>query len=478
MTFVSAVEATIRRQGLLCAGDRVVVAVSGGPDSMALLTALVELRERLGLWLTAAHLDHGLRDAAGGDARFVATQAAALGMAATIARADVAAERRGGESVEAAARRVRYAFLARVADEAEAGKVAVGHTADDQVETILEGLLRGGELGALCGMPVARPLAPSSRATVIRPLLDVRRQEVLAFLAERGVAFRTDESNADPAFERNAVRHELLPVLRERLGQGFDKVLLELAERARELSAVVAREAAALVGAEDGAARLDAARLAAAPRVIRREAIRRACTAVEGPGEVRRRAIDGAERLLTGRSGREADLGRGLVARRSYGELVVTRRAAEPPQASASLDVPGRVELPEVGLWVSAEALSAAPGEVRNCDRWQEVVDLDRVGERLIVRTRRPGDRFEPLGVAGSKKLKDLLIDARVPRAERERTLVVEGRGGIVWVVGLRLAERAKVTPDTRRFARLRAGPLAREERSESEPQTKADERG
>ena len=454
-----AVSTTIGCHGLLCAGDRVVVGVSGGPDSMALLTVLVELRERLGLAPWVAHLDHGLRAAASSDARFVAGEAARLGLPATVEARDVAASRRGGESVEAAARRVRYAFLGRVAFEAGATAGAVGHTADDQVETIVMGLLRGGALGALRGMPIARPLGPGSAATLVRPLLELRRRDVLAFLAERGVSFRTDETNADTSLERNAVRRELLPALRERLGEGLDAVVLGLVEPARELSAGVASAASALVASDGRSARLAVERLLGVPRLVRRAAVRLACSAVGGPGEVRRRALDAAEGLLSGPSGRSASLGRGLVARREYGALVVCRREAR-AVAAVALAVPGRVELPGAGLWVSAERVAGPPERLADADRWEEVVDLDRVGERLVVRTRRAGDRFAPLGAGGTKKLKAFLIDAHVPRAERERTLVVEGRGGIAWVVGHRLDERAKVTAATRRALRLRAGPL------------------
>ncbi|MFW6164106.1 MAG: tRNA lysidine(34) synthetase TilS, partial [Planctomycetota bacterium] len=432
-TLVRTVEATVQRHGLLDAGDRVVAAVSGGPDSMALLAAVLALRERLGLWVCVAHLNHGLRPAAADEARFVTDHARRLGLAPRVEEADVAAARRGGESIEAAARRVRYAFLERVATEVSASAVATGHTADDQVETIVEGLLRGGGLKALAGMPVQRPIARGSDVRVVRPLLTVRRREVLRLLDEGGVAYCTDESNVDTAFERNAVRHELLPLLRERLGQGLDDQLLSLAAVARELSVVVEGAAVEMLVVNGSEARLDVERLRAVPRLVRRAAFRRACEAVAGPGEVRRGALDGAEGLLRGGSGRQADLGRGVVARRRHGDVVVTRGRAAAPQAESVLPVPGRVEVPQVGVWVSAEPLAAVPARVPDAGPWEEVADLDKAGERLTVRTRRDGDRFEPLGLGGSKKLKDFLIDERVPRAERARTLLVEGRKGIVW---------------------------------------------
>jgi tRNA(Ile)-lysidine synthase len=462
--FTNSVLAAIRSDDLLRAGDRVVVAASGGPDSMALLEVLAELRERLGLWLCVAHLNHGLRGTeAEADAGFVAARAAELGLPARLGQADVAGERhRGGGSLEAVARRVRYGFLARVAEETGAAKVATGHTADDQVETILEGLLRGGGLGALCGMPCRRPMAGAARATLVRPLLDVRRAQVLAYLAERGVGYRVDASNADMAFERNAVRHELLPALEGRVGPVLRGDLLGVARRARVLAAVVEREAGRLVDGGSGEARLGVESVAAAPRLVRRAAVRLAYQRAGGRGELRRRAIDAVEGLLGGGSGRQVDLAGGLVARRRYGELHLARPGDAGPVVDAVLTVPGRVEVAEAGLWVEAEEMPAgqsAPPYAAG-DPWVEVVDLDRVGARLAVRTRRAGDRFQPLGLGGSKKLKDFLIDQRVPRDERGRTLVVAGREGIAWVVGLRVDERAKVGAGTRRLVRLRAGRL------------------
>jgi len=503
--FAERVLGTVREQALLSAGDRVVVAVSGGPDSMALLEALVELGERLGLSLWVAHLDHGLRGpAAAADAEFVAARAAALGLPAKRGRADVAAERRRrGGSIELAARRVRYEFLGRVAAEVGATKVAVGHTADDQVETILEGLLRGRELRALAGMPASRTLEPGSGVRVVRPLIERTRPEVLGYLAERGAGFRTDESNEDVSFERNWIRHEVLPRLEERSGGGLREALLGLVGRARELADLVEAEGRRLVrrgegelpkrkeafttdhtedtdqktgekaerrGSQEWRLRVD--EMASRPSLVRRAAVRHGFAGVAGAGELAWRAVDAVEELLAGGSGREVRLPGGVVARRSYGEIVLCREGrGRRPMGERVLTVPGRVEAPEVGLWVEAEVANDEwrmthdeweKGGRRMGDRgrWEEVVDLERVGTELVVRTRRAGDRFEPLGLGAAKKLKDFFVDERVPREERERMLVVEGRLGIVWVVGRRLDERAKVTPATRRVAVLRAGPL------------------
>ena len=472
--FPEKVAATIECHELLRTGDVVAIAVSGGPDSMALLHALFELREHFGVLLRVASLNHMLRGhASADDALFAVEHARSLGLPSKLGDADARAERvRRGGSLEMAARRARYDFLEGVAAEWSASKVALGHTADDQVETILLRLLRGGELAALRGMPIARPLSPTSNATLIRPLLDVTRAEVLDFLASRRIPWRADATNADRSFLRNWVRHELLTALEARGGAALRATLLRAAEHARTLLDLAGAQASQLLTVGTGGARLDSACLAAAPRLVRREAIRRGYAAAGGRGDLTRRALDATERLIESRAGRSAWLAGGFVAERCYGALLLRPRAAPAPKVSLPLAIPGRIEVPQLGFWLDATPvdcqLPSADCRLPTADclraakenPWEEVVDLDVVGDSLEVRTRRPGDRFVPLGLGAATKLKDFLIGQRVPRAERDRLLLVVGREGIAWAVGLRLDERAKVTPATRRAARLRAGPL------------------
>jgi tRNA(Ile)-lysidine synthase len=444
--------AAIRCHDLLRPRERVVVAVSGGPDSMALLHVLLELREGLALDLHVAHLNHGLRGrAADDDAAFVAEQARAAGLPITVERGEP-----GSGSIEHAARRVRYGFLAGVARDVGASAVAVGHTADDQVETIVEGLLRGGGLSALQGMPICRALADGVR--VVRPLLAARRGDVLDYLSSVGIPWREDASNADLAFERNHVRHVLLPALEERL-PGLREELLATADRAESLWTAVERLGRELAVCDKSGAMLATCPLGAVPQLVRRAAVRAAYKAAGGTGDLRRRAMDAVMNLGEGGSGREVALAGGMVARRDYDSIVLTRRSARSGEVRVPLAVPGRVDVPEAGLWVEAVPVDAAPAP-DGATPWAETADREQVGERLTIRTRRPGDRFEPLGLGGRKKLKDFLIDERVPRPERERQLVVTGDRGIVWVVGRRLDDRAKITPATRSFVRLRAGRL------------------
>lgn len=465
---VGIARATIQQQALLAEGDRVVVAVSGGPDSMALLDVLVLLRAELGLWLCVAHLNHGLREAAAADAECVAARAAELGVAFHGGACEVLAEQDAhGGSIEMAARRARYAFLGEVAAEAAANRIATGHTADDQVETVVLGLLRSGSPECIAGMPAARPLEPGSEVTVVRPLLDATRDDVLHHMGRRGLAYCEDETNADASFARNAVRHHVLPLLSASDGE-FRQTVLRATRKMRQLLDVMDATADLVVRGRDGRARVAVASVQVLHGLGLGRVMRKAFAIVGGRGEVALAAMHGVAALCEGGSGREAHLPDGVVVRREYEDIVFLkpgprRVAAVQGRGRAlrhRLPVPGRVPVPEGSVRLYAQTFVRRPRRWPEDDPWEEIVDLDRISGPLVVRRREAGDRFVPLGMTGTKKVKDFLIDERVPREERERVLVVEGPHGIAWVVGLRLDDRVKVTPQTRRYARLRAAEL------------------
>lgn len=251
---VQAVVGTIRRHGLLPEGSvRVVVGLSGGPDSVALAAILRELAggRRYRSELVLAHLNHGLRPSARRDEAFVRQLADAWTLPVVIRSAAIGREAKvAGVGIEEAARRARYAFLDEVAREAGAPIVAVGHHLDDQAETVLMNVLRGSAIRGLAGMPIRRPLAPGSPATLIRPLLEVSREEILSYLAARHLAFMDDETNRSPAMLRNRLRHELLPLVERQYVPGFSRRLVQLADHARVVQDDLSARAAA---AWDGA---------------------------------------------------------------------------------------------------------------------------------------------------------------------------------------------------------------------------------
>ena len=319
---------------LLFPRARVVVAVSGGADSVALLHALVSLRPAWKLVLHVAHLDHGLRDGSREDAAFVRALAAAWDIPCTAARQDVrAACERGGWSLEDGARRVRYAFLLGVANEQRASHIALAHTADDQAETVLMRLVRGCGIVGLSGIPVKRRV---EETWIVRPLLDVWRREVLAYLTDAGLTFREDPSNRDLRFVRNRIRHELLPLLERNYNPNIKQALTQLAEQnhwdAAYLQDAAGRQwkrAVKLPTASHGRreAAISIAAFQRQPKAIQRQLMRQAVQRVHGETvQLEFRHWVEAERLFAARPvGTRVDLPGGVQLRREKERVICAR---------------------------------------------------------------------------------------------------------------------------------------------------------
>ncbi len=452
------------------AARTVVVGLSGGPDSTALLAALAEARQSLAIDPLAAHLDHGLRSAeeAAADAAAAEALAARLSVPLVTGQADAAAESRG--SLEAAARAVRYRFLGAVASARRAVAVAVGHTRDDQVETVLLRLVRGTGVAGLGGMEGRRPLKEAGPAGILlRPLLEVSRAQVLRYLEARALSWRDDPTNAERRFLRNRLRHDALPALRAAAGRDVDGALLRLADQARAASATIDRLAARLLHeAADGPRRWRRAPLTAAEPAVRQRAL-----VVLSGFAVEARHVEALERIA--RAGRGAVALPGGVRVVAVAEHLLlaeteTETDLEPAQGSDSgaaapvpLDVPGQAHDPRAGLTFTARRLPrsrAGAPETAN-PATHALLDADRAQGRLEVRRRQPGDRFWPLGASGHRTLKRFYIDRRIPRSHRARVPVVTLDGRPIWIVGYRIDERLKVTPSTAEVLELRASDAA-----------------
>lgn len=447
------VERTIAENHLLERGDRVLVAVSGGADSVALLAGLRALASLWGIQLEVAHLDHRLRDDSVEDAHFVERLARTWGLPVTVASVDAGAYARSHRlSIEAAARDVRYAFLSRTANERGCNKVAVGHTADDQAETLLLRILRGARPG---GMRTKRALG---ERVLIRPMLDVWRSDVRAFLQQEGLRWREDPSNLDKTRLRNRIRHDLIPTM-----QGYiPQVRLRLKQTADVLAAedevleAAATEAQArLVRAEGGAVLLSRGKLLQEPLAIRQRVIRRAIATAAGT--IRRLKFVHVEEVL--RLAGAAAPGRldlpGLAVVVRGDDVILLRRVKDevPPAAEYVVPLHGRLEATSLGLIIESEICSS---ELVNFGDGAVYLDADKVGSTPRLRAWRPGDRFRPIGMMGTKKVGDFLTDVKAPPEVRRRVPVVVAEDGtIVWVVGWRVAEEARVTSQTRRILRM-----------------------
>jgi tRNA(Ile)-lysidine synthase len=418
---LSTVLRTIAGHALFARGDRVIVAVSGGPDSMALLHVLWELRDRLGLTLEVAGVDHGLRPAAADELNLVRARAEALGLPFVGLAVDVARHRRGA-GLQDAARRARLGALTELATERGARRVALGHQADDQAETVLFRIVRGTGLTGLQGIPYRRD-------PFVRPLLDLPRAEILRYLRRRSIPFVADPSNADLRFARARIRHRHLPALAE--------------ENPRVAEALVALAAAARAGrpARDSSRAPDA-------------------EPVPGAEPVLSRRVAAVVDRLRARGGTAAvDIAGGRRVEVSYGAVRVGARAlvprSAPPRAPVLIDGPGTYR------WMSGTAGAAGMLDVKE-GTWRRTrsaggltaeFDADRLAWPLTARARKSGDRMRPRGGRGSRKLSDLMIDARIARSVRAALPVVtSAHGELLFVPGLRPAESARPTARTKRI--------------------------
>jgi tRNA(Ile)-lysidine synthase len=442
----------INRHQLIASGELVVVGVSGGPDSVALLHMLLQLRESLGFRIHAAHVHHGLRSEADLDQDLVEAICRDWQVPYSLHRVDVAAmARKEKMSVEEAGREARYRFLEDTRQQLGGHKVATAHHRGDQAETVLLHLIQG--TGAL-GLQGILPL----RDRIIRPLLDVTQSEIMEYLQTNDLPYRIDCSNFDNNYLRNRIRWELLPFLEESFNPAMVDVLCRLAEVMKEENHYwekqVRKAMDELVTDEEGshlavrAESIEEMPLALQRRFVH-QILRRAGS--------RRVTWDDVERVidLLSRQGsdRRVPVSGGKWVRKSYEVLEFGTEKAAMTGFSYQLEVPGRTEIKEIGLLVSTRLLSEEPTTTPD---ETAVFDWESLKKPLIIRSRRPGDRFWPRGLGGSQKLKKYLIDKKVPVAERDRIGILAGGDEIYWIIGHRRDERGQVNPHTRKFLEVR----------------------
>lgn len=447
----------------------VLAGVSGGADSLCLMVALTQL----GFPVIVAHFDHQLRPDSAADAAVVEREASRLGLAFASGSADAGAfARQERLSIEAAARTLRYRFLFAQARAAGAQAVAVGHTADDQIETVLLHLLRGSGLTGLAGMDYRRVLPEwDADIPLVRPLLDFWRADTEAFCAEHNLHAVTDMTNADTAYARNRIRHELIPLL-ETYNPQVRQALWRMAR-------TLAGDAAVVRGVVDdawetcahsqgaGFARLRLPELQAQPAGVQRGLVRRAAgEAAPLPDGLDFDAVERALALVREpAAGVQVELADDLRAWVEGDLLVLARKDAvlpteqfsQMPDGCDAVELPlsGSVHLP--GGWMITVEIADIPDRVP-ADTWLAYLDADALNGPLSVRCTRPGERFQPFGMDGrSMKLSDFWTNAKVPRRLRARWPLVTCGEAVVWVTGLRIAHPYRVTQSTRRVVVLRA---------------------
>ena len=452
---IEKVRQTVRRHGMLVGGETVLVAVSGGADSMALLHALKTLTRDWSLSLHVLHIHHGIRPESDDEAAFVERVAGAWGLPVTVERLHGLSLE--SPSLEAEARSARYAVFRRWAEQLAADRVALGHTGDDQAETVLMRLLQGAGPRGLSGIPPVR-------GRYIRPLIEVGREEILAYCRSHHLEWVEDPSNRDRKHFRNRIRHELLPLLASTENPRIREALRRVGRRAREavesLAFLAEREFHRLAQVELGGVSLPLGELQRLPPGLLGELLRVAMSRLEFHDPLRESHYLALKRLIRSkRFSGEFLLGEILV-QRGPDSLRLAKAVAAPVIPELNLPVPGSLDLPAVGLRLEAVVIEHTQDYLQPGGTFSVAFDRDQLPDHLTVRSRRPGDRFTPFGAPGSKSLKRFLIDRRIPRWERSRVPLVLAGDEILWVVGLRRSEGRRITSNAHHILELRATPL------------------
>lgn len=475
MTFLVKVRHAIHKHHMLRHSQLVIVAVSGGPDSLCLLHALFILQDELDITLHIAHLNHQLRGIdADADAQFIADLARDWQLPCTIDARDVATFAREHKlSIEEAARAVRYSFLAEIAQAQNSNTIAIAHNADDQAETVLMHFLRGSGTSGLRGMlPITDLQSPTSNLKLIRPLLSIPRTEIEAYCREHDLHPRFDRSNLDTTFFRNRLRHELLPIL-----ETYNPNIREILRRTAD---VIAAEHALLQHALNMAWRVAIKsesdhdivfglnQWRALPLGLQRATLRQAIEQLRPSlRDIHFIHIeDAVEQLQTAQTGARVSLPKKLMLSVDYDTFTIASASqvlALPdwpllPQhtASISISVPGTIRLPGSD-WSLTTMLSDADNiEPTGSDQWSALLDADRTGNDLSMRTRTSGDIFHPQGMPSRVRLTHWMTNTKIPQRTREHLPLIIARDQIAWVAGFRVAQPFTVTSDTTRVIQLK----------------------
>lgn len=436
-------QTTITEHQMLCKGDGVVAALSGGPDSTALLCLLLDVQSEWQLRIHGAHLNHGLRGAeADRDEVFVREQCRRLGVPLTSARAGAPPE---SENLEQWAREARYGFLQQVRSDLGFGKIATGHTRNDLAETFLMRLLRG---SGLTGLACLRPVREGG---LIRPMIALTRENVLAYVEQCGEPFREDSSNLDTGRIRNRLRHELIPLLERKYNPRIIERLAVTADLVRDdedrlaSSAASAMEQLSVERGEDGSLTVGCADLLGLPAALARRIVRQVISECQGQGHLRRIDRSHVEAVLRlaasgDRGEKRMDLPGTIGVRAAYGKLVIGNlpRPEVPERWSVALEIPGRTLFEPCGLEILA-TIGPGPDVTAGWPDPRTTVLLDAEAasiEGLVLRSCRPGDRYCPAGAPGRRKLGRMLIDDRVPRQNRQLVPVLTAGDEPIWLPG------------------------------------------
>ncbi len=462
---VSTVNEVIEKYGMIHSGDAIVVGVSGGPDSVALLHVLNLLKSERGFRITAAHLDHGLRPESRQDAEFTRDMSEALGVEAHVDSTDVlrlASE--CGISVEEAGRKARYDLFERVRAAVGAETIATAHHLDDQMETFFLRVFRGSTLTGLGGIP-------PKRGRIIRPLIEARRLEILDFLNARHIPYRIDRTNLSADTDRNFIRNRLIPLIKQRFpdfGNPLARTVNAIREEDQFLESLASALKSHAVRQRDDRLILAIPGLLDVPRVLARRVVLDGLYGLSGPSVRWARVhLDTIFNVMHGENpSAEIDLPGGIVLVREYDRLTFTvGRPEEPAPFSVQVAGPGELRVPSTGTIMTFEiVMPRSDLPVSSAGPVEAYFDADGALFPLTVRSILPGDRLQPWGMTGTRKVKEILIDCKVPRRLRMKIPLLEKDKELLWVPGIRRAGAAPVVPETRRVLKVSVTALPSEE--------------
>ncbi len=476
MKFARKVVEFASSQKLFSAGDRVLVAVSGGPDSVALLDVLHSLREEWGLHLEVAHLQHGIRgEEAREDARFVAALADSLNLPLHLKEVSIPSIRKsaGKGNLEALARDERYRFFTAVAQERGLNKVATAHTLDDQAETVLMWFLRGCGTKGLAGISPLRHGASQDADSVsvpalVRPLLGISKAEIVDYLGERQLAYRMDRTNEEPALLRNWIRLELLPRIASRIDTRWPQRLARQAALFRDENVFMDRLARIELEKLRASTGLDRKLLAEQDPALQRRILRLWLSEIRG--QLRGLDFSHVEDLLhlavRGAPNARLSIPGAWELVNAYESVRLEKKSRKPKRCrySYKFRVGEVLEIPEAGIALASKRISVPPSVHPRMPRNLEegLFDAALLSENLTVRSFCAGDRYQPLGMKGHKKVKDLFIEKKVPLSVRSVLPLFSMGDEILWIPAYARSETAKIGPRTTEFLQVRAVPLER----------------
>ncbi len=451
------IKRAIEEHNLIEKGDKVIVAVSGGPDSVCLLHVLCQFREEYDLKLYGAHLNHNFRGIeAQMDAQYVSDLCEDLDVLCFTKSMDVPQyAKRHGLSSEEAGRILRYDFFEEVAQRANATKIAVAHNKNDQAETVLMRLLRGAGLQGLTAIHI-------KRGKIIRPLLDIDRESIEKYCKIYNLSPRIDKSNLESIYYRNKIRLELIPYLEENYNPNVMANLVRTAEILKKDFDFIEERAkkvyADLVN-NQGEQRLELPTegIQKLHNALQSRVIRLAAEQLLGRQEVLeyKHVQEVLELMQKGLTGKRITLPMGLVAKINYKNICFVTGEQEDKVFHYELPIGGSLDLKEIGGTFETRVIEREEIKEISRDKYRKYFDYDKIENELNVRNRQDGDRFYPLGLVGSKKLKDFFIDYKVDRDERDSIPLICDGDEIMWVVGLRISEKYKITDKTSRILEI-----------------------